>query len=168
MRTDESGGSVAPVEIERKFLVRGEPWRDWGPGVPYQQGYLSRGAHSTTRVRIAGETGLLTIKGKTIGISRLEFEYEVPLAHARSLLALCEGELISKRRWRVEHEGHVWELDVFEGSNAGLVVAELELDAEEERFVRPSWLGREVSDDPRYTNGALSRHPWSIWGRAEG
>ena len=154
----------APVEIERKFLVQGSPWVDWGAGVPYQQGYLSRGAHSTTRVRIAGDQGVLTIKGKTIGISRLEFEYEVPLAHAQSLLALCEGDIISKRRWRVTYEGHVWELDVFEGANEGLVVAEIELATEEETFARPAWLGEEVSDDPRYTNGALSRRPWSAWG----
>lgn len=153
----------APIEIERKFLVEGKPWLTWGPGVFYQQGYLSRGAHSTTRIRIAGHQGYLTIKGKTIGISRLEFEYEVPLAHARSLLSLCEGDLISKYRWCIEHEGHTWEVDVFEGANEGLVVAEIELSSENETFIRPSWLGHEVSEDPRYTNGALSRLPWTMW-----
>ena len=153
-----------PVEIERKFLVTGAPWEGWGAGVEYRQGYLSRGAHSTTRVRVAGARGLLTVKGKTVGVSRLEFEYEIPLAHARALLALCEGDIISKRRWCVEHEGHTWELDVFEGANEGLVVAEIELSAEDEVFARPPWLGREVSDDPRYTNGALSRQSWRSWG----
>ena len=153
----------APVEIERKFLVRGQPWVHWGAGTPYRQGYLSRGLHSTTRVRIAGERGVLTLKGKTVGISRLEFEYEIPLAHAQSLMSLCEGGIISKRRWAIEHAGHTWEVDVFEGLNQGLVVAEIELSAEDEPFERPDWLDREVSDDPRYTNGALSRTPWSSW-----
>jgi len=159
-------GAKPPLEIERKFLVQGEPWRDWGEGTVYQQGYLSRGLHSTTRIRLAGERGVLTIKGKTVGISRQEFEYEVPAEHARALLALCEGDIIMKRRWRWPHEGHIWELDVFEGANEGLVVAEIELSAEDESFARPEWLGAEVSDDPRYTNGALSRAPWSAWGRS--
>lgn len=152
------------IEIERKYLVEGEPWRAWGEGVPYRQGYLSRGAHSTTRVRLAGEVGQLTIKGKTEGISRLEFEYEIPAADAEELIALCEGGVILKRRWRVPVGAHVWEVDVFEGENAGLVVAEIELGSPDEPFERPEWVGEEVSHDPRYSNGALSRHPWSAWG----
>ena len=159
----QTSQSQPPVEIERKFLVRGEPWRAWGEGVPYRQGYLSRGLHTTTRIRLAGEKGVLTLKGKTTGISRLEFEYEVPREHALALLKLCEGSLISKRRWRVPVGSHIWEVDVFEGDNAGLVVAEVELSSEEETFERPAWLGEEVSFDGRYTNGALSRHPWSAW-----
>jgi len=156
------------IEIERKYLVEGEPWRAWGEGVPYQQGYLSRGAHSTTRVRLAGAVGQLTVKGKTEGISRLEFEYEIPAADAEELIALCEGGVILKRRWRVPHGDHVWEVDVFVGDNAGLVVAEIELQSPDESFARPAWLGEEVSHDPRYSNGALSRHPWRAWGAREG
>jgi adenylate cyclase len=152
------------IEIERKYLVHGEPWRGWGEGVLYRQGYLSRGAHSTTRVRLAGAVGQLTLKGKTEGISRLEFEYEIPAADAEALLALCEGGLILKRRWRVPVGDHIWEVDVFEGENAGLVVAEIELSSPDETFERPSWIGEEVSHDPRYSNGALSRRPWRQWG----
>ena len=155
----------APLEIERKFLVKGQPWLGWGEGVLYQQGYLSRGEHSTTRVRLEGARGVLTIKGKTVGISRLEFEYEVPREHAERLLQLCEGDLIRKRRWKQPLGAHLWELDVFEGDNEGLVVAEVELKSEAEVFERPEWLGEEVSHDPRYSNGALSRHPWLRWGR---
>ncbi len=151
------------IEIERKYLVLGQPWRAWGEGVPYKQGYLSRGAHSTTRVRLAGRVGQLTVKGKTEGISRLEFEYEIPAADAEELIALCEGGVILKRRWRVPHGEHVWEVDVFEGDNEGLVVAEIELSSPDEPFARPEWIGEEVSLDERYSNGALSRRPWRSW-----
>lgn len=155
------------LEIERKFLVlealHALPLPEWGPGEPIRQGYLARGSNATARVRTIGETGWLTIKGETVGISRAEFEYEIPVEEARALLALCEGGLIEKVRWRVPHQGHVWEVDRFEGDNAGLMVAEIELNSEDEAFARPAWIGEEVSDDPRYFNGALSRHPYRVW-----
>ena len=151
------------VEIERKFLVHNAPFDTWGTGVKIEQGYLARGQEATARVRTFGAKGFLTIKGKTTGISRQEFEYEIPLEDAQALLTLCEGGIIIKRRWLVEIESHIWEVDRFEGDNAGLIVAEIELKTEKELFTKPKWLGPEVSDDPRYFNGALSRYPYQAW-----
>lgn len=150
------------IEIERKFLVQGEAWRSATPE-RLSQGYLSRDPARTVRVRVAGDTAWLTIKGKSEGIARAEFEYPIPLADAQALLALCEGPLIDKFRHRTEHAGHVWEVDEFLGDNAGLVLAEIELGSADERFETPPWLGTEVSDDPRYFNSALSRHPYTRW-----
>ena len=155
------------IEIERKFLVKGTPWTDWGPGTPFKQGYLSRGEHATTRVRLAGAQGVLTIKGRTDGVSRLEYEYSIPSEDVEELLALCEGGVIEKHRWFYTYGAHVWEVDVFEGENSGLVIAEIELSHPDDPFERPPWLGGEVSHDHRYFNGALSRHPWSAWGRPQ-
>lgn len=152
-----------PTEIERKFLLQSPPIDQWGEGVKMRQGYLARGEHATARVRVAGTRGRLTIKGPTVGISRAEFEYEIPCSEAEELLTLCEGGLIEKRRWRVPYQGHVWEVDVFEGENSGLLIAEIELSAEDETFERPDWIGAEVSGDPRYFNGYLSRHPYQTW-----
>lgn len=151
------------TEIERKFLVNSDAWRDGQPGVLLQQGYLSRDPDRTVRVRVAGDAAFLTIKGRSEGISRVEFEYPVPVEDARALLALCLPPLIEKRRHEVRHGGHVWEIDEFLGANAGLIVAELELPAEDTAFEHPSWLGREVSDDPRYYNSNLSQVPFSAW-----
>ena len=151
------------IEIERKYLVNGAPFETWGAGVKMKQGSLARGKSATTRIRVAGEIGFLTIKGKTEGISRLEFEYEIPVTEAEELLKLCEGIVIAKTRWRVPYGSHLWEVDVFEGENQGLTVAEIELESEDELFEKPSWVGGEVSDDPRYFNGALSRHPFTQW-----
>ena len=151
------------MEIERKFLVHDAPFETWGRGVKIEQGYLARGQEATARVRTFGTKGFLTIKGKTIGISRQEFEYEIPLKEAQALLKLCEGGIIIKRRWHVKFESHTWEIDRFEGNNAGLIIAEIELETENELFIKPNWLGAEVSDDPRYFNGALSRHPYQTW-----
>ena len=151
------------TEIERKFLVNNPPFQEWGEGTQLKQGYLARGAEATARVRVAGSKGYLTIKGKTIGISRLEYEYEIPLTEAEALLSICEGGIIVKKRWKVPVGGHIWEVDIFEGENSGLVLAEIELEHEEESFNRPSWLGDEVSDDSRYFNGALSQYPFSKW-----
>ena len=151
------------TEIERKFLIHHPPFDQWGEGVEIKQGYLARGEQATARVRVAGDQGWLTIKGKTTGISRPEFDYRIPVAEAYELLALCEGGIIEKRRWQIPHGDHVWEVDVFEGDNRGLMIAEIELNDEQESFERPAWIVEEVSDDPRYFNGYLSRHPYRSW-----
>lgn len=150
------------IEIERKFLVVNEDWRS-APAVYYCQGYLNRGKGRTVRVRVAGEQGFLTVKGATCGISRLEFEYEIPVVDARQLFTLCDGPLVEKYRRKISHEGMVWEVDEFLGDNQGLVVAEIELESEEQQFVKPHWLGDEVTQDARYHNSSLSIHPFSQW-----
>jgi len=152
------------TEIERKFRVRDDRWREGVRGVYYRQGYLQAERERTVRVRLAGNTGWLTIKGETRGVTRSEFEYPIPVEDATALLdGLCDQPQIEKYRYRVEHDGHVWEIDEFLGDNAGLVVAEIELASADERFSRPPWLGEEVSDDPRYFNANLVRHPWRDW-----
>ncbi|OYQ39471.1 adenylate cyclase [Rhodoferax sp. TH121] len=150
------------VEIERKFLVMGQPWLQV-PGVVFRQGYLNRDKARTVRVRVAGAVAYLTIKGVSVGATRAEFEYPIPLADAEALLALCEGPLIEKTRHVLTHAGTVWELDVFAGDNAGLVVAEVELLSEDQAFVRPGWLGAEVTQDARYFNSSLAAHPYCRW-----
>lgn len=151
------------IEIERKFLVNSPPLESWGEGFDIKQGYLARGLNAMARVRVYGKKGFLTIKGQTKGISRQEFEYEIPLQEAEELLNLCEGGTIIKKRWKVHIEQHIWEIDVFAGENEGLIIAEIELNKVDEFFKTPSWLGVEVSDDPRYFNSALSRHPFKRW-----
>lgn len=150
------------VEIERKFLVVGDGWRA-ASGVFYSQGYLNRDKARTVRVRIAGEQAFLTIKGVSVGASRAEFEYPIPLWDARELLALCEQPLIEKNRRKILYEGFVWEVDEFLGENLGLVVAEIELPAEDTIFARPDWVGEEVTEDVRYFNSNLSRTPYTRW-----
>lgn len=154
-----------PIEIERKFLVRNDTWREMaGPGIAMRQGYLLGAKAASVRVRIEGKAANLNIKGMTLGVRRQEFEYPIPLADARSMLqTLCEKPLIEKTRYPVHYGGKQWEVDVFEGDNAGLVVAEIELGDEHEPFARPPWLGEEVSDDPRYYNTCLVRHPFRDW-----
>lgn len=152
------------VEIERKFLVNSEQWKNGVErSVEIKQGYLSTAPERTVRVRTKGEKGFLTIKGKTQNLSRAEFEYEVPLEEALGLLKLCEGHPIVKVRHEVRVGGKLWEVDVFEGENAGLVLAEIELEAEEEAFEMPAWAGEEVSADLRYFNSYLSQHPFKGW-----
>ncbi len=150
------------TEIERKFLVKGDAWRQHSPAL-YRQGYLNSDKHRTVRVRVVGDTGLLTVKGLTQGVTRQEFEYEIPVADASELLVLCEQPLIEKYRHLVEHGQHRWEIDEFLGDNAGLVVAEIELENAEEAFDRPSWLGSEISHEPKYYNSALCEHPFKNW-----
>lgn len=152
------------VEIERKFLVTGDAWRN-DSGVLYRQGYLNRDKMRTVRIRIAGDAAFLAIKGKSTGASRAEFEYPVPMHDAQALLALCDGPLIEKTRYIVQHAGHRWEVDEFAGDNAGLVVAELELSAEDEAFDAPAWLGAEVTHDVRYFNSNLASQPFCTWAR---
>lgn len=152
------------IEIERKFLVRDERWKALGQGVLLRQGYLSSHPDRTVRVRIEGDGAVLTIKGRTAGASRGEWEYPCPLADARSMLDdLCEKPLIEKYRYRIRHEGMLWEVDEFLGQNAGLVVAEIELEAEDQPFAKPDWLGAEVTHDARYFNANLLRHPYTAW-----
>ncbi|QKT04901.1 CYTH domain-containing protein [Ectothiorhodospiraceae bacterium 2226] len=152
------------VEIERKFLVRDERWRAGADaGAAYRQGYLCEPGRASVRVRIAGESANLNIKSAQLGVRRSEFEYPIPVDEAQALLALCEGALIEKRRYHVRHGAHLWEIDVFEGDNAGLVVAEIELQHEDEPFEHPPWLGEEVSHDARYYNVCLVTHPYKDW-----
>lgn len=156
------------VEIEHKFLVSGEGWRSAADdGTPMRQGYLSLDPERTVRVRQAGERGTLTIKGRSRGASRAEFEWPIPVDEARELLdTLAIPPLVEKIRYRVPVGGHVFEVDVFAGRNAGLVVAEVELTAEGEPFQRPGWLGAEVTGEGRYANAALVNAPFDTWSRS--
>ena len=153
------------LEIERKFLVRGESWRESVTHqVSIKQGYLTNEIRLVTRVRISGNQAFLTLKGATDGIRRSEFEYEIPLADAQAMLAsLSDGSVIEKTRFFVPIENHMWEIDIFDGDNAGLIVAEIELRDEAENFVKPDWLGEEISTDARYFNANLIRHPYMNW-----
>lgn len=151
-------------EIERKFLVSGEPWRETAEGTRYRQGFLSTEPERTVRVRVAGPRGTITVKGKNIGARRAEFEYEIPVADAERMLdTLCKRPLIEKVRYTLAIGPHTWEIDVFEGDNAALVVAEIELSREDEAFERPDWVGNEVTDDPRYFNSNLVANPYRTW-----
>ncbi|NKC11367.1 MAG: CYTH domain-containing protein [Gammaproteobacteria bacterium] len=152
-------------EIERKFLVSSDDWRAQADeGTQLVQGYLETGADCTVRVRIAGEKAYLCIKGATRGISRDEFEYTIPMDDARQMLrTLAKKPYIEKRRFLVKAGPHTWEVDVFSGDNEGLTVAEIELSHADEAFVRPGWLGDEVSADPRYRNAALIEQPYKQW-----
>jgi CYTH domain-containing protein len=151
-------------EIERKFLVTGDGWRDAATTADFRQGYLSTAKERTVRVRVDGDRGSLTVKGITVGASRTEFDYQVPLADAQTMLdQLCEQPIIEKRRHVVEFAGKRWEIDEFKGVNAGLIVAEIELEQADEQFDRPPWIGDEVTDEPRYFNSNLVDHPYSEW-----
>lgn len=159
------------IEIERKFLVTGDGWRAAAHEVvPMAQGYLNDLAAMDTgamkasvRVRIAGDAAHLNLKSRELGHTRQEFEYPIPVADARALLALSVGGLVDKRRHLVRFGEHLWEVDEFLGDNAGLVVAEIELADADESFQRPDWLGVEVTDESRYYNLALASHPYSQW-----
>lgn len=150
------------IEIERKFCVVGTDWKT-SAGVRLSQGYLNRDKARTVRVRIAGDAAFLTVKGISQGATRAEFEYAIPLDDARQLLALCDGPLIDKTRYVIAHQGTTWEVDEFWGDNAGLVVAEVELQSEDQPFARPPWLGAEVTHDARYFNSSLASHPYCQW-----
>lgn len=150
------------VEIERKFLVVGDGWRT-ADGVLYRQGYLNRDQARTVRVRLAGAQAFLTIKGKTEGISRAEFEYAIPVDEAYDLLALCDGTLIEKIRHKIAYAGLIWEVDEFLGDNAGLVVAEVELHTADQQPELPDWVGKDVSDNPKYYNSCLANYPYLSW-----
>lgn len=153
-----------PKEIERKFLVTNDSWRHSAEGVFYRQGYFPTEDKITIRVRTAGNNGYLTIKGARTGSVRSEYEYEIPFEEAEEMLKLlCRKPLIEKRRFKLEFEGHVWEIDEFEGENKGLILAEVELASEDESIQLPEWIGEEVTDDYRYYNAYLVDHPFSEW-----
>ena len=151
-------------EIERKFLIRKELWQKPEQGIPIVQGYLHTAPELTIRLRIADGRGYLTLKGRSSGCSRSEYEYSIPREEAEAMLReFPVSALIRKTRYLCPHAGHVWEVDVFEGDNAGLIVAEIELGSETEPFERPPWLDREVTGDHRYSNSALAANPYRFW-----
>ncbi len=151
------------IEIERKFLVRDRSVLVGSRGTDYRQGYLSRDPERTVRVRLSGDRGFLTVKGRSHGATRAEFEYGIPAADAVSLLGLCEGNTVDKTRHRIDHAGLTWEIDVFHGANEGLIVAEVELDSADRPVDAPDWVGDEVTGDPRYYNANLVAHPYRTW-----
>lgn len=152
------------IEIERKFLIATEDWRGLAEGLDYRQGYLSTAKERTVRVRTIGAQGFLTIKGISIGATRTEFEYEIPVDDAHELLdELCLRPLIEKRRHRVPFGGLIWEIDEFFGENHGLTVAEVELTSEDQDVDLPPWIGEEVTGDPRFFNSSLVERPFSTW-----
>lgn len=152
------------IEIERKFLVKGEDWRFLGTGRIYRQGYISTIRGIAVRVRIAGDRAYLTIKGKTQGITRQEFEYPIPLDDAEILLnSLCDRPLIEKTRYAIQLGNLLWEVDEFFGDNEGLILAEVELTDEDQKIELPTWIDREVTSDPRYYNVNLVKHPYKNW-----
>jgi len=152
-------------EIERKFLLLNEAWQDQAsPGVYMCQGYMGEAQRASVRIRVEGEHANINIKSATLGVSRMEYEYAIPKDEALEMLnTLCERPLIEKTRYEVVVGEHTWEVDVFKGENAGLVVAEVELESEEQPFEKPLWAGDEVSDDPRYYNVCLVKHPFKDW-----
>ncbi|SRR6056297_387516 len=157
------------VEIERKFLLADSSWKHNARGLVFRQAYLSTDPDRTVRVRLVEveadkRQGWVTIKGRATGPVRAEFEYPIPAEDAEAMIeTLCLDSAIEKTRYRVDHAGDVWEIDEFSGANAGLVVAEIELDSAEQPFASPPWLGLEVTDDPRYTNARLSVEPFTHW-----
>ena len=152
------------VEIERKFLLAGDAWRGLGVPVLLRQGYLASDPDRTVRVRIEGDQGSMTIKGRSVGATRGEWEYPIPLLDAAELLErLCQQPLVEKYRSRIEFAGHVWEVDEFIGANQGLVVAEIELASEDQGFDKPAWIGAEVTGERRYFNSSLISRPFSTW-----
>ena len=153
------------TEIEHKFLLKNDDWRaNVSHQTIYKQGYLSSHPTSSIRVRISDKQAWLNIKSATIGTQRSEYEYEIPLSDAQEILEnLCLKPVIEKTRYFVNHENHVWEIDEFDGENAGLIVAEIELNSLDEFFAKPDWLGAEVTQDVRYYNNNLAKNPYSQW-----
>ena len=153
-----------PTEIERKFLVGNDSYKLEGHSVYIHQGFLSTEKERVVRVRIAGKKAYITVKGISKGIGRAEFEYKIPMEDAKYMLEhLCTGPTIEKNRYYVNKGGFIWEVDEFLGDNAGLVVAEIELDSEEQDFPKPDWLGEEVTGDARYYNANLVKKPYKEW-----
>jgi adenylate cyclase len=154
-----------PVEIERKYLLKDDSWRKQADqGKKYIQGYLIGSQHASVRIRIEGGAAYLNVKSATLGVRRQEYEYAIPISDANEMLSeLCEHPLIEKTRYLIQDHGLCWEIDVFKGENEGLVVAEVELKSEQQQIVCPAWLGEEVSDDPRYYNVSLVKHPYKNW-----
>lgn len=152
------------LEIERKFLVKSNKWKESAKGVLIMQGYLSASEERIVRIRIAGSKAFFTIKGLVIGISRLEYEYEIPHTDALEILnRLCIKPIIEKHRYKVVHQSLVWEIDEFHRENEGLIIAEIELDSEDQKIDIPDWIGEEVTGDKRYYNSNLLKNPYSAW-----
>jgi adenylate cyclase len=151
-------------EIERKFLVKGDQWKAGAKAVAIKQGYIFTAERKSVRVRVKGDQGYITIKAAKSGFTAAEFEYEIPLADAEELLLnICEQPVLDKIRYLVAHQGLTWEVDVFGGANEGLIVAEIELQSEDQSFARPDWIDQEVTGDDRYFNSRLSKRPFRSW-----
>ncbi|MBN1463476.1 MAG: CYTH domain-containing protein [Paludibacteraceae bacterium] len=152
------------IEIERKFLVNSDDYKQLALPVYYKQGYLCNSPNTIVRIRIANNKGYITIKGKTCGISRTEFEYEIPTSEAHQLLSeMSLNKVVEKNRYKIKYAGNIWEIDEFLGENEGLIIAEIELKSENATFDKPSWIGKEVSTDSRYFNSNLSKNPFKNW-----
>ena len=150
-------------EIERKYLVKGSQWKTLAQGMVYRQGYIPTVGKQTVRVRIVGNQGYLTIKGENVGPTRSEFEYPIPVEDAAEMLhTLCDRPLIEKTRYKIPQGDLVWEVDEFAGENAGLVIAEVELQEENQQIELPEWIEQQVTD-PKYYNSNLAKHPYSKW-----
>jgi adenylate cyclase len=155
---------IMAKEIERKFLIRDDIWRSLAKGTAYRQGYLNSAKERTVRIRTIDDKAFLTIKGLTVGATRSEYEYEIPLAECNAMLdTLAEKPIIDKKRYKVPFDGLTWEIDEFFGENLGLIVAEVELESEDQIFKKPEWVGDEVTGDPRYFNANLISHPFTRW-----
>lgn len=154
------------VEIERKFLIDHEKWDQLHKpeGVHYRQGYMLSNGQETIRVRVSDSQGFLNLKSKISSMTRKEYEYEIPLAEAIEILNSFTKHGTEKIRYRIPFETKIWEVDVFLGDNAGLIVAEIELTGESDKFIEPDWITTEVTDDGRYSNASLSVHPFKDWG----
>ena len=152
-------------ETERKFLVNSDIWRKEArpDGIPIRQGYLAGTGSVSVRARIKGDSAFLTIKGRTADITRLEYEYQIPMKDAEEILEKLSFSQVTKTRHIVPFRGKNWDVDVFSGPNDGLIMAEIELGSEEETFEIPEWAGEEVTGDPRYQNSYLARHPINTW-----
>jgi adenylate cyclase len=152
------------IEIERKFLVRSDKLPELTQGVRIEQAYIPTGNGSTVRVRLAGDQAFIAVKGRASNLSRREYEFAIPVADATEMLGtVCAEARVEKRRYLLEHAGLTWEVDVFEGANEGLLVAEVELDTEDQFVELPEWVGDEVSLDRRYSNYSLALYPYNNW-----
>ena len=152
------------MEIERKFLLQGDSWRALATGTKYRQGYLNSTKERVVRVRTIDDDGYLTIKGITTGATRMEHEYKIPKKDATEMIdELCEKPIIEKNRYKIDFAGFTWEVDEFFGENQGLIVAEIELENEEQSFEKPEWIGDEVTGDPKYFNSNLIVNPYTKW-----
>ena len=153
-------------EIERKYLVISDEWRGLSEGIMYRQGYLSSQKKRIVRIRTIHDKGFVTIKGMNSGITRAEYEYEIPLADANEMLdSLCLKPLIEKKRYKIIYEGLTWEVDEFFSENLGLIIAEIELKSEDQKIPKPKWLGEEVSYQSKYFNANLIQHPYITWNK---
>ena len=151
-------------EIERKFLVKESNWQKSLKGLLIQQGYIVIRKEKVVRIRIMNNKGYLTIKGTTTGATRNEYEYEIPLEDARQMLNnLCEKPILEKHRYKINHDGMTWGIDIFHRDNEGLIVAEIELEYEDQEFEKPDWVDMEVTDDPKYFNSNLVKNPFNKW-----